>query len=491
MHVLGTDKKWKGRVARFDGRYITWLKKTKHKFTTTSNPMMTTASTGKYYPTPGAPVPMIDGPILSTPLNQDDMLISKPGGLIAAKYYQVPLCTLDVKDITHISVLSRNKPKVSFPAPRSAKSTLLPSRKRLKNIFVIHTAQSNYFLRFASNERFNLWLFTVTNSMKFFRSVKETKKTTLSTQAIQSMRQAKIYDRLEKLKRQDTEDGRASVITYEDHHSISSDENHQELDRRIGQEPGISDALTQATGLFTNGLKDAVDAAKNYANKSRDKENKPKVPPRKQSMDAIDEDAKDREYLVKLSNGDKSEKKKVILDRKVPAMTIESREALIAALAQHVDSNDNAKENREAKTGKRVSKPTWQRKNSSEKLPSLSVHTSRETLLSNSPRSATSQLTFPEDIPRRPLTSAMRKRYDPPSTPSLATTDSDAEVVVSPSAHKTEIIRVNSVAKRNLSQKGVLGYVRKRSIDKGKTQVDVIMDPEMAAFYHQMVSRLE
>ena len=145
-----TDKKhWQWRLFRFDGSKFTCLSTRKVKLppnTTNQNQEITT-STSSY---------SLTSPLLATPKDKNKRLLAD-GNKTELKYYQLPEWTIDVENVSSISVLKKAK-----------KSSSSPSK-----CFSIRTFLGQCFILKAQKQKdLERWLFVLTKMWKFTQAVK-------------------------------------------------------------------------------------------------------------------------------------------------------------------------------------------------------------------------------------------------------------------------------------------------------------------------------
>lgn len=183
VQVLSNEKEWKDRILRFDGRYLTYLSKSKFKHE--KNFQMETSTQNCYYSAHGI-VPMITSPMLSVPSNEFELLTAKPGSTINSDYYQLPEETIDFLDVSHISVLSGfhwSTRKYSQRYPYASKIAL----SKCKKVFMIHMNGDSFLtIRAKDQNDFNHMLFIFTFALNFLHHSNTEKNSEVNTTQIQS-----------------------------------------------------------------------------------------------------------------------------------------------------------------------------------------------------------------------------------------------------------------------------------------------------------------
>ncbi|KAI9361092.1 hypothetical protein BD770DRAFT_33632 [Pilaira anomala] len=139
LSVRSEKKQWQWRLFRFDGSNFTCLSTRKVKLQ---------ANDGTAYPN-----------LISTPKDKNKRLVQTTDNKIELKYYQLPEWTIDVANISAISVLKRVK-KNNLTTPSKC--------------FSIRTFQNQHFILKAQKQKdLERWLFVLTKMWKFTQAVKE------------------------------------------------------------------------------------------------------------------------------------------------------------------------------------------------------------------------------------------------------------------------------------------------------------------------------
>lgn len=139
LSVRSDKKQWQWRLFRFDGSNFTCLSTRKVKLQ---------ANDGTAYPN-----------LISTPKDKNKRLVQTRDNKIELKYYQLPEWTIDVANISAISVLKRVK-KNNLTTPSKC--------------FSIRTFQNQHFILKAQKQKdLERWLFVLTKMWKFTQAVKE------------------------------------------------------------------------------------------------------------------------------------------------------------------------------------------------------------------------------------------------------------------------------------------------------------------------------
>lgn len=483
MYVLvqeGNAKAWRKRVCRFDGRYLTWLKPKKCEFSD-EKPLMTSTATGRYYPTTSfTPAPMIDSSVLATPVDQMELLLAKPGSLVPAKYFQLPLFTLDVKDIENLALLSRPRPE--FPLQQFLGLDADP-RTIIKNVLVIQTKTKNYFLRMKSATMFDSWLFTLINSMRFLAC--SPALDIVDTRASTNIKKLdEIHAEVEKDQGtcieadMDEEESRNVFID-----QLKNDDSEETKRQGFLAGSGTFKLLIEEMNKIGNSERDmTAETISAFASPTVEKHDGFRAPrffnnqkmlvaptysgpvigqlsERFPPQRAVDSDIYNADLVNEYANlksdidlnsqietEDTGNPQRIVVDRKLSLNMNDSEEALVTTLAAHVDKALSLDTNRDASY-----------------IPGLSV-------------TPTPTATTPPQA-------------DLLKTPSLLSAGSP--IIESPSARKPSIIKIDSVIKRSLSQQGVLGYVRKKKNSSNESvNVEVIFDEDMAEIYYDLAKRL-
>lgn len=145
LYLRSENKQWKLRLFRFDGSSLTCLSTRKVKLPpgTRLDPSVVDLNELVMNRSPSA---SLTSPLLATPANKSR---TKPGSHIAG-YYQLPKWTVNIADMSAISVLKHNKRKNLFMNQNSL-------------AFCIRTYDDQCYVLKAQNEKdLERWLFILT-----------------------------------------------------------------------------------------------------------------------------------------------------------------------------------------------------------------------------------------------------------------------------------------------------------------------------------------
>ncbi|ORZ08921.1 hypothetical protein BCR42DRAFT_124824 [Absidia repens] len=165
---LRTDKKqWQWRMFRFDGTCFTCLSTRKVKLPPNTHvdapplndqPLMQSL--------PSFTTTSLTSPLLATPTNKSRQKSTTSAAMPLANYYQLPKWTVDITNISAVSVL---KPSSSS---NKKKLTMLPSQKQAR-CFCVRTFDGNCYIMKAQKQKdLERWLFVLTKMWKFAQAMK-------------------------------------------------------------------------------------------------------------------------------------------------------------------------------------------------------------------------------------------------------------------------------------------------------------------------------
>lgn len=167
---LRTDKKqWQWRLFRFDGTCFTCLSTRKVKLPPNTRVDAPSKDQAFIHSLPSFTTTSLTSPLLATPMNKSRQHSTASDLSPLAKYYQLPKWTVDISNISAVSVL---KPSKSSGSKAMKLAMLSPSHK-LARCFCVRTFDGDCYIMKAQKQKdLERWLFVLTKMWKFAQAMK-------------------------------------------------------------------------------------------------------------------------------------------------------------------------------------------------------------------------------------------------------------------------------------------------------------------------------
>jgi hypothetical protein len=169
LYLRTAEKQWQWRLFRFDGTCFTCLSTRKVKLPPNTRVDAPSNDQAFIHSLPSFTTTSLTSPLLATPKSKSRQHSTVSDSSPLAKYYQLPKWTVDISNISAVSVL---KPSESNGSKAMKLAMLSPSQK-LARCFCIRTFDGNCYIMKAQKQKdLERWLFVLTKMWKFAQAMK-------------------------------------------------------------------------------------------------------------------------------------------------------------------------------------------------------------------------------------------------------------------------------------------------------------------------------